>query len=39
MISPEKLSEIAAKIDGVLVIDEAYADFAHDNCLRLVEKA
>ena len=38
MISPEKLSEIAAKIDGVLVIDEAYADFAHDNCLRLVEK-
>ncbi len=38
MISPEKLSEIATKIDGVLVIDEAYADFAHDNCLRLVEK-
>ena len=38
MISPEKLSEIAAKIDGVLVIDEAYADFAHDNCLRLVER-
>ena len=37
MISPRKLSEIAAKIDGVLVIDEAYADFAHDNCLRLVE--
>ncbi|MEK6738509.1 MAG: aminotransferase class I/II-fold pyridoxal phosphate-dependent enzyme, partial [Planctomycetota bacterium] len=38
MISTEKLSEIAAKIDGVLVIDEAYADFAHDNSLRLVEK-
>lgn len=38
MISPEKLSEIAAKISGVLVIDEAYADFAHDNCLRLVER-
>jgi len=38
MIPPKKLSEIADKIDGVLVIDEAYADFADDNCLHLVER-
>lgn len=37
MISPEELSCIASQLDGVLVIDEAYADFAGDNCLSLVE--
>ncbi len=38
MIPVEKISEIAGKIDGIIVVDEAYADFANDNCLRLVDK-
>ena len=38
MVSPRKISKIASKIDGVLVVDEAYADFADDNCLSLVEQ-
>lgn len=38
MISPKEISKIASKIDGVLVVDEAYADFANDHCLSLVEQ-
>ncbi len=38
LISPEDASKIADKIEGVLVIDEAYADFAETNCLELVKK-
>ncbi len=38
MIPVEKISEIAGKIDGIIVVDEAYADFAKDNCMRLVDK-
>ena len=38
MTSPGEISKIASKIDGVLVVDEAYADFAEDNCLSLVEQ-
>ncbi|MCF6159264.1 MAG: histidinol-phosphate transaminase [wastewater metagenome] len=38
LISPDEISKIASQINGVLVIDEAYADFAEDNCLSLVEK-
>lgn len=38
MISPGEISRIASRIDGVLVVDEAYADFADENCLSLVEK-
>ncbi len=38
MIPPKEISKIASQLDGVLVIDEAYADFADDNCLSLVEK-
>lgn len=38
MIPPETVADIAGRIDGVLVIDEAYVDFAADNCLRLIEK-
>ncbi|MGQ3685730.1 MAG: histidinol-phosphate transaminase [Candidatus Loosdrechtia sp.] len=37
MISPDEISGIASRIDGVLVIDEAYADFSEENCLSLVE--
>lgn len=38
MIPQDEISEIASQLDGVLVVDEAYADFANDNCLPLVEK-
>ncbi|MCF6149180.1 MAG: histidinol-phosphate transaminase [Candidatus Kuenenia sp.] len=38
MISPREISRLASKIDGVLVIDEAYADFSDENCLSLVER-
>ena len=38
LIPPETVSELAEKIDGVLVIDEAYVDFADSNCLELVDR-
>lgn len=34
----EQLEQLAIRLAGVLVIDEAYADFASDNALRLVKK-
>ena len=37
LIPPETVAELARKIDGVLVIDEAYVDFANSNCLDLVD--
>ncbi|HZL34270.1 MAG TPA: histidinol-phosphate transaminase [Tepidisphaeraceae bacterium] len=37
-VSPTKVSELAARFDGLLLIDEAYADFAEDNCLSLVRE-
>jgi histidinol-phosphate aminotransferase len=37
-IPVEEVSEIAGKIDGIIVVDEAYVDSAEDNCLRLVDK-
>ncbi len=38
MVPVDKVSNIARKMDGVLVVDEAYVDFADDNCLRLVDE-
>lgn len=38
MISSQEISRIASEVDGILVVDEAYADFADDNCLSLVEQ-
>ena len=38
LIPPEAVSDLAMRIDGVLVIDEAYVDFADANCLGLVNK-
>jgi histidinol-phosphate aminotransferase len=32
-----KVAELAAAFDGALLVDEAYADFADENCLDLVE--
>jgi len=34
----EELSQLAEELKGLLLIDEAYADFAEDNCLELAKK-
>jgi histidinol-phosphate aminotransferase len=34
----DALAEIAAGLDGLVVIDEAYADFAEDNALELLDR-
>ena len=36
--SNDYISEIANRCDGVLVVDEAYADFAEENALELIRK-
>ena len=38
IIGAEELASLAAEIKGVLLIDEAYADFAEDNCAPLVKE-
>ena len=38
MVSPQKLQELARQFKGLLLIDEAYADFAEDNCLPLLKR-
>ncbi len=38
MIEPDEVGHLAKKLDGVLVVDEAYVDFAQSNCLELVDK-
>ena len=38
MVSHERLGALASEVDGVLVIDEAYADFADFNCLDLIDR-
>jgi histidinol-phosphate aminotransferase len=35
-VSPTKVDELAGKFPGLVLVDEAYADFAEDNCLSLV---
>ena len=35
-VSPMKVAELAKRFPGALLVDEAYADFADDNCLVLV---
>src|ERR1051326_7545148 len=37
-VSPMKLAELAREFEGALLIDEAYVDFADDNCLALVKE-
>jgi len=37
-LAVERLEQLASALRGVLLIDEAYADFALDNALRLAEK-
>jgi histidinol-phosphate aminotransferase len=36
-VSPSKIADLAKKLKGVLLIDEAYIDFADDNCLSLIK--
>lgn len=38
MASNEQLADLAGRLDGVLVVDEAYADFAADNALELARR-
>jgi len=33
--APDKVAELASRFDGLIVVDEAYADFAETNCLDL----
>ena len=37
-VSPMKVEELARQFPGVILVDEAYVDFAEDNCLPLVRK-
>lgn len=34
----DNLAGLARKLKGVLLVDEAYADFSDDNCLRLIKR-
>lgn len=33
--APRKISAFAKKFEGVVIVDEAYADFARENCMKL----
>lgn len=35
-VEPEAVAELAAKLDGILVVDEAYVDFADGDCIGLL---
>lgn len=37
-VSPMKVAELARRFSGLLLVDEAYVDFADDNCLALVSQ-
>ena len=38
MIEPDEVGHLAKKLDGVLIVDEAYVDFAQNNCLEIIDK-
>lgn len=38
VISPEAISDLVAKLDCPLLADEAYADFADQNCIDLIKR-
>ncbi|MFW6456908.1 MAG: pyridoxal phosphate-dependent aminotransferase, partial [Planctomycetota bacterium] len=37
LISPRQVKELARSLSGILVVDEAYMDFAEVNCLHLID--
>ncbi len=37
-VQPAKIAKLAKKTRGIVVVDEAYADFADDNCLSLAKR-
>jgi histidinol-phosphate aminotransferase len=37
-LEPEFVERLASRLDGILVVDEAYADFARTNCLSLTQE-
>ena len=37
-VSPEAVGELAGRLEGILVVDEAYVDFAADDCTRLLAR-
>jgi histidinol-phosphate aminotransferase len=37
-IPPTRVAELAREFDGLVLVDEAYVDFADDNCLSLVRQ-
>jgi len=37
-VSPLKVAELAKSFSGLILVDEAYVDFADDNCVALVEQ-
>ena len=36
-VAVEDVAQLAGRVNGVLAVDEAYVDFAEDNCLRLLK--
>jgi histidinol-phosphate aminotransferase len=38
MVWPEEVSRLAREVEGVLVVDEAYVEFADANCMALVKE-
>ncbi len=38
LVPPEQVARLAESLPGVLLVDEAYVDFAERNCLALVER-
>jgi histidinol-phosphate aminotransferase len=36
-VSPQRIAELAKKFKGLVLVDEAYADFADENCVGLVK--
>jgi histidinol-phosphate aminotransferase len=37
-VSPDQVATLAEKFDGLQLVDEAYCDFAEDNCIDLVRE-
>ncbi|KPL04381.1 MAG: hypothetical protein AMK75_01225 [Planctomycetes bacterium SM23_65] len=38
LVPPEDVAKLAESLGGVLVVDEAYVEFAETNCMRLVDE-